>query len=185
MPKTQHDLTALRELVAFAEGEAPFQVRLVASGGGLVAIASTSLVRLVTQTPAQLAPIRRELAWFLRAIAATGSATMIAPLQITPTVITHAPQKRQGRSPRGQTSLLINGNPRDVVMDYVWRLLSVGAVDALKICPAPDCDRLFVKVTKKRFCSTRCQSRVYMRAMRAAERAERDAVTTKKKRKRA
>jgi hypothetical protein len=35
-----------------------------------------------------------------------------------------------------------------------------------KVQACPECGRLFVKVTKKRFCSTRCQSRVYMRQYR-------------------
>jgi len=45
----------------------------------------------------------------------------------------------------------------------------VGAVGLSKVqrCPAPKCGRLFVqRVTRKQYCSTRCQARAYMRAYR-------------------
>jgi hypothetical protein len=48
----------------------------------------------------------------------------------------------------------------------VLRLLQFVGVTRLKIC---DCDRLFVQVGKRRFCSERCQTRVYMRRFRAGE----------------
>jgi hypothetical protein len=46
-----------------------------------------------------------------------------------------------------------------------------------------DCGKVFVRVTRKRFCSQQCQSRLYMRQLRAKERAERDALESKKRRK--
>ena len=66
--------------------------------------------------------------------------------------------------------------PRDPRAHY-------GGRGALDICPAPECGKAFVRVTRKRFCSQKCQSRIYMRALRAAERAEREAFTAKHRKK--
>lgn len=69
------------------------------------------------------------------------------------------------------------------------RLIEEVGVDKLRACPAHAprpatgvCGQLFVKVTKKEFCSTRCQSRTYMRHDRDPEPTDRDAVTKGNKR---
>ncbi len=49
-------------------------------------------------------------------------------------------------------------------------MLTSVPLETLQRCPA--CGKAFVRVTRKRFCSTRCQSRIYMRQLRAAERAD-------------
>lgn len=78
--------------------------------------------------------------------------------------------------------VLVGGTPLDRLLYQLIRILEAVGADRLMACPASDCQRIFVKVTKKRFCSQRCQSRIYMRQLRAEERAERDALTAKAKR---
>jgi hypothetical protein len=70
----------------------------------------------------------------------------------------------------------VHGSPLDLLAYQIVRVLETGGAAKLLACPAPECGRIFLKVTKKRFCSQRCQSRIYMRQMRAEERAERDAL---------
>jgi hypothetical protein len=65
--------------------------------------------------------------------------------------------------------LVIVGGPlRDRLLYQILRLLEQLGAEKLQKCPAPECGRLFFKVTRKEFCSTRCQSRVYMRGYREA-----------------
>jgi hypothetical protein len=61
-------------------------------------------------------------------------------------------------------NLFVLGTPVDRLQYETMRLLET--VGAEKVLACPECGRLFLKVTKKRFCSTKCQSRVYMRAYR-------------------
>jgi CGNR zinc finger len=58
----------------------------------------------------------------------------------------------------------VGGSDLDRFLYQIIRVLEAVGVDRLKSCP--ECDRLFIKVTKKKFCSTRCQSRAYMRGYR-------------------
>jgi hypothetical protein len=175
----QANLIALQHLVAFAEGEtATFPVRVLRAWDGLVAPASSALKQVAALTPRQIEALQTELRFFLRD-AAVGSARMIEPMRITVTVLTHAPDtppkgRRARRTPRA-ASLVIDGTPRDLLFDLTNRLLLNVALEALQVCPG--CGKAFVRVTQKRFCSTRCQSRIYMRQMRADERAEREALT--------
>jgi CGNR zinc finger len=55
---------------------------------------------------------------------------------------------------------------------WIYQLaVLLGQVDRrrIRLCQAPDCDRVFVKVTKKAYCSRRCQSRHYMQQVRAQD----------------
>lgn len=78
-------------------------------------------------------------------------------------------------SPLGQTLSLIvspgltsfSGDLRSTVLIQVGRALAGPEGDRVRTCP--ECSRLFVKVTRKEYCSTRCQSRVYMRTLRKRE----------------
>ena len=69
----------------------------------------------------------------------------------------------------------VHGSPLDLFLYQVVRVLETGGAEKLLKCPASDCGRIFLKVTKKRFCSTRCQSRTYMRDLRKRERQEKEA----------
>jgi len=169
---------ALQRLVAFAEGEtATFPDLVLKVGDGLVTAASSARKQVAALTPRQIEVLQTELRSFLRD-AAAGSARMLAPMHITLRVVTHPPDtpprgRRAQRTPLA-ASLLIEGTPRDLLFDQTNRVLPNVALEALQVCPG--CGKAFVKVTQKRFCSTRCQSRIYMRQLRADERAEREAL---------
>jgi hypothetical protein len=176
-------LEALQRLVAFAESKDPtIPVLILKSGDGLATASSTSRVQIAKMTLGQIDVLRAEYRTFLRD-AAAGNARMGAPMHIALTVVTHAPDAaRRGQAqqePRG-ASIIIDGNPRDILFEQTHRVIANVAIETLKTCQG--CDTLFVKVTKKEYCSTRCQSRLYMRKQRAKERAEREALTRRNKR---
>lgn len=86
----------------------------------------------------------------------------------------------------GSVRVRTMGPPLDRFLFQLIRLLGDAGVKKLLSCPAPKarpetgpCGRLFLKVTKKDYCSARCQSRAYMAKMRAVERAEREKLTQK------
>lgn len=63
---------------------------------------------------------------------------------------------------------------RDEAVYQAIRIIEMVGPDRIRRCAAPDCDRLFVKRTKGEFCSTRCQSRTYMRKQREEDRKGQD-----------
>ena len=63
------------------------------------------------------------------------------------------------------------GSQRDLFLYALIRRLEQVGIDKLRVCQARDrkqasgvCGRMFLKVTRKEFCSARCQSREYMRS---------------------
>jgi hypothetical protein len=176
-------LNALQRVVAFAEGETSiYPVVVLQSGDGIVAPSSTSLPRVQTLTADEIVRLQIELRSFLRSVP-TGDAHMIAPIQMSFSVVIHAPatppKGRRATHPEPRAaSMLQDGSPRDLLFGFTRDLLLQVAVETLQLCPG--CGKAFVKMTKKRFCSPRCQMRIYKRDQRAAERAEREAFTQKK-----
>jgi hypothetical protein len=65
----------------------------------------------------------------------------------------------------GHVAEHVLGRPEDLFVYQVKQVLMATGTARIKKCPA--CGRLFVKRTRKEFCSTRCQSRTYMRTFRA------------------
>lgn len=63
--------------------------------------------------------------------------------------------------------LVVEGKAEHRFRYQLFRLLEETGPLRLAVCSA--CDRLFIRVTRKRFCSTRCQSRVYMQRYRRGE----------------
>jgi hypothetical protein len=55
----------------------------------------------------------------------------------------------------------------DMVYDWIAAMADAGTA-RIRVCPA--CGRLFVKITRKEYCSTKCQARTYMRKYREANR---------------
>ena len=74
---------------------------------------------------------------------------------------------RDGRISNRPLSSTSSSHARDLVMHRVLGLLEQLGTDRLAICPEPKCGKLFVRITNKAYCSTRCQSRAWMRAERA------------------
>jgi hypothetical protein len=177
----QDSRTALQQLVAFAEGDtAAFPVLVLKTGEGLVVPSGNALKQVAAMTPRAIEVLQMELRAFLRA-AAVDSASL-QPIRIKLIVGKQLPDtaphgRRARRARRAVRSLLIDAEPRDLIFDQTIRVLVNAELDALQVCPG--CGKAFVIVTRKRFCSTPCQSRLYMRQLRAAERAERDALLRK------
>ena len=183
----QHDLQALQRLVTFAEGVSmEMPAVLVESGHGIVTIGSSGLKKAQAMTAVEIEMLRAELREQLRSIARRDSA-VITTNQLSFHLVKHqltTPRrhKKGGRSDDRQiASSIIDGPPRDLFLYLATRVLTTVAIERLEICPDADCGKVFVRVTKKRFCSQRCQSRIYMRQLRAQERVERDAVIVKKR----
>ena len=76
----------------------------------------------------------------------------------------------------------MNGSLRDRVLYRMIELVQELGVEKLRECPAPECRRLFFKITQKRFCSSQCQKRIWAREKAAADRAADDAFTKSKRR---
>jgi predicted RNA-binding Zn ribbon-like protein len=172
----QADLTKLRRLVDFAEGATTVMpVVLVESGQGLVTIGSSALQKAAAMSAPQIEALRQELRDTLRRLADGDSVTMqpvTAELTLFKTPPKTKPSRRTRAAAAGRARFVsgsVDGRPRDVFIWLAQRLLLTIGVERLHRCPAPDCGKAFLTVTQKRFCSTRCQARVYMRARRAAE----------------
>jgi hypothetical protein len=56
---------------------------------------------------------------------------------------------------------------RDRFLFRLIELLNAQGAEKLRVCAAPGCGRVFFKVTRKEFCSARCQSRINVRRWRA------------------
>lgn len=78
-----------------------------------------------------------------------------------------------------QAPVVLWGGPSaDLLCFRIIRLIEDIGIPRLAVCQAASataesgqvCGRLYVKRTRKEFCSTKCQSRVYMRRLRAEER---------------
>jgi hypothetical protein len=82
----------------------------------------------------------------------------------------------------GELSIDVLGSPLDRMLYQIIRVIEKVGADRLLRCQAPDCKRLFLKVTRKEFCSTKCQMRMYMRGKRADEKKERERSNAKTKR---
>jgi len=74
------------------------------------------------------------------------------------------------------------GSPLHLLEYQLKEVLEAVGLGKLRVCPSTACGRLFLKVTKKEFCSARCQSRTYMQKRRAEERAEKERFIGKKTR---
>lgn len=64
------------------------------------------------------------------------------------------------------------GDPRDLLLLQLAGLLQAVGLQRIHRCPAAGCSRMFVKVYRRRFCSTPCQKRTEKRVNRAAQREE-------------
>lgn len=103
-----------------------------------------------------------------------GGPVPTVPIAVEITPVPFPSAKRPGR-----VALAMSGSPRDVVWFHVLHLLQSVGLDKIVRC---DCGRAVVKVGKRRYCSDRCQKRVYMREQRDAERQERIALESRRRR---
>jgi len=169
------NLQKLQQWVDFAEGKDVAPSLVVRVDGRLVTIGSAGLQRIAAMRADQTDMVRAEVRHIIRQLAAGDHAVTVFPPRVGYLLIRHTtPARQQG------VSVTIDGEqPRDMLVYLLVCLLKTVALDHLRLCPAADCGKAFVKVTKKRYCSSTCQSRDYMRTFRAKEKAERDAFLRK------
>jgi hypothetical protein len=121
---------------------------------------------------ASLASLQREAREFIGSLVRRrdGRAGSSTPLTITTRTtaidVSDLIPRRKWKGPRHPVLLMIDGDTRDLFLFQLVRLIEQIGTDKVLECPAPDCGQLFVKQTRKEYCSTRCQSRIYMRNLR-------------------
>lgn len=95
--------------------------------------------------------------------------TVVFPLKLPTLGFLPVQPKGWKAIPPGTVLVSVGGSTRDRFLYRVIRLLEELGLENLSACPAPlaktekVCGRLFFRVTQKKFCSTRCQSRVNSR----------------------
>ena len=152
---------ALRGLVAFAESDGDKSVGelipLVAAGRDFVRNATwQAVLRLNRQ---QLQDLAADLHTFFRAVLKPGSDYEDA----TRFTVTGVPVFTTEKRSRGDKPLAaVNGQPRDVLRYAASTTLQLVGIDRLRLCPAPDCRHVFVKIGRREYCSARCQRRVFV-----------------------
>lgn len=65
-----------------------------------------------------------------------------------------------------EASVEVTGPIGHLIALQAIRLVGLVGADRVRLC---ECDRFYVQVGKRRFCSERCQKRVYMRRFRTGE----------------
>jgi hypothetical protein len=111
--------------------------------------------------------IRAELLAFLRGLV-RHQGQLLQPIS---TVGSIAFAGRLG--PTGRVELLVDSeHARAVVIQQLMFLLHDVGLANVRECAADDCQRLFVKVYRRQFCSTTCQKRIQMRHKRQRDREE-------------
>lgn len=105
-------------------------------------------------------------AWrIVRAIAEQRPGEPITALKVTMDFEIWRPRDvDEDNPPPARLVVAASGQAIETFKYQLIRLLESVGVEKIRKCAAPDCDRIFVQVTRKEFCSTRCQSRIYMRS---------------------
>ena len=138
----------------------------VAAEAGMVAVCTGRTARLVDAlTDAALPSLQDELLHVLTQVAGDQGIASV-DLALTFTSIWAAPV----RGP-GWNVMALDASTRDLLLYRLMMLIEVLGAQKLGICRSPfkngegddiECGRLFVKVTRKRYCSATCQRRIYM-----------------------
>lgn len=83
----------------------------------------------------------------------------------------------------GRAVIRATGDTRSLVLHQFLMLLHEVGLTNVQKCSAPDCQRLFVKVYRREYCSVQCQKRIYTREKRRLDR-ERKAYLAHRRRQR-
>ncbi len=113
---------------------------------------------------------RADLEVFLRGLAGfqTRGGAIVQPIEFSHISLYPMPQRQRS----ALAPLLVEGATRDVLWFQIVNLVRFAGGERLRVCLADDCDRMFVKVGKREFCSDRCQGRVNSRRVRERDRKE-------------
>jgi len=174
---------AFRELIEYAEDTGPrfarhkggYPLHWLYAGDGMVTEAT--LGALLKLRAPELEALRLEVRALLRFLAGAESEERVAarvqvevwaaktdPVPASPVGRRLRARRvgRRGASASKAVTHFIHGAPRDAVLYQVILLLGrIGGAERLRLCPAPDCGRVFLKVGRRDFCSDRCRQRVY------------------------
>lgn len=84
----------------------------------------------------------------------------------------------------GRVSIAAKGDTRTlIILQTVLLLQEVGLANVHK-CIAPDCQRLFVKVYRREFCSVQCQKRINTRKQRQTAREQKERLARRRRQRR-
>src|SRR5262245_54085267 len=160
---------ALRSIIAFAEANVPIPARkvrgarrdllnLMAAGDALPR--GAPLTAIANMNAGGLEQLRLCLRALLRFLAGNDDTWPLhgesADLKIRLTPV---------RVASGAIKWAIDGDVGDVFIAQTKSLLDrLGGLDRLRLCPAPDCGRVYLKIGRQENCSTRCQQRLYQRS---------------------
>lgn len=184
--KNTDALQLLRALVQFAEGEGEgYPITLLYAGHGSVTEETWTAIEGLNAK--QRRGLEKELHTFLRAVgrdafAATGKAWRLAmwnvsadykramKIRVELVPLFNERDKRVPRlykshqkqdQDRSRPLFLLHGRPRDVLLYQAATLLSTIGHERLRFCPAPDCNKAFIRIGRREYCSERCQRRVF------------------------
>lgn len=147
--KAQPDARALGHLIAWAQS--PHRQPPRAGAVDLAALAPSVSQALGRMTPAETEALRVKAREFLRALVGE-NVSMSTTIRPTLKLLKVA----------DRVSIVVDGTPTDAILFLAARLVERAGTERLRICPALDCRRLFLKAGRREFCSTKCQRRVYL-----------------------
>jgi hypothetical protein len=111
---------------------------------------------------------RDDVLAFLRAVVRTEGLDHYNPAQtVTRTSLHFSVQLADRRA-----TIRADGHVRDLVVIQLVMLLQAVGLRRVRLCGSGDCPHLFVKMSRRRFCSARCQTRHAKRLVRQREREE-------------
>ena len=194
----------LRALIGFAEGkdgDEELRRSLIAWLRSGDAVATRAITQVVNKTyPFSLDSLRDELRSFVRHLAgapdewwstARPITITIRPLVVEPAQVRGLGQKARTRGVPSKAqryvSLYVDGTSahalRDVLLYQILTLVvRVGGLDRLRLCPAPDCGRAYLKIGRREYCSPACQRRAFLQTYEPAAARPRRQVVKKGRR---
>lgn len=132
-------------------------------------------------TRAQIAEIQTKLRTVLMALTASNTDPSHVSLELTLQLSVYR-QRKTPQTLEPDVYVWVGGRTVDRIVYRAVRLVEGLGLNRVRRCAAPDCGRLFFKETRKEYCSTRCQSRIYMRETRKRDRLDRPPKTRRRKR---
>lgn len=84
----------------------------------------------------------------------------------------------------GRAWIAATGDTRSLVIQQIVLLLHEVGLTNVQKCSAPDCQRLFVKMYRREFCSPQCQKRIYTRNQRRLDRERKEHLARRRRQRR-
>jgi hypothetical protein len=84
----------------------------------------------------------------------------------------------------GHVVIAASGHVKDLIVLQMVLLLHEVGLKNVRECTAPDCQRLFVKVYRREFCSVQCQKRINTRNQRQIAREQKERLARRRRQRR-